>query len=1006
MAESPLLPPAGAQPAPPVPEPVPEPVPPAPFQILPPSEDLAAQGEDVIREEAAAREARAIPDLAEPTRLIDLETGEETLAEDPSEAVRSGRFGFAKGAPVFVLNEQTGQVEAIEDPEADQDFLGRLAYGQAQGYRFATFDEQRAAKLEAADDENLLSALEGVGRSLSFGVSDRVVAQFADDPSEYLKQAQIRRQANPIASGIGEFGTDLATAVLSGGTSLLGKAAAKTASGFAAKQAAKAAAKASGGSVVKRLATEGAIEGAAMGLREEIIRTGLAEEELTAENVAGTMLEGTAMGAAFGLGLGAATKGVKGALSRRAQTRTARLVREAAAAPVPKLDRDAIKLLARQSGQELADDAADKLSRAMAVSKAERVRHGIDRAVIRASVGKEAAELFDSISSNPAAMRAIFDADDVVKARAPKLAENLTELRKLNQAADSGAARGVGKLSMLDRIKPNVSPEVLSSRIDDVVRRLDETAEQFLFDRAGQWKGTTAHKALGRVAEKVRRIRSGAGSAGKADLIDIYANLEEAKRQIGVGVASLEKRDFARAAELRSIYQQDFLGLLEDASLWGDDLVEAVRPYNRAWSDRIAAESVGEIRGGFELSGDGAKALDWKPKEFKIAAAEGLVKAPTADAVAQKSTARILRWADRSVKAAEAKAAAGSQDAAEALPALRDVRERIAKEFADAEQNQKFREAAAELADRAQTGRYAGAITQVFSPVSSAVAGGFAGGPAGAAAGLGLSAAARRGLQAGVDPLLGVRTRYNALKRALGNSFEDLANNPAINPAKVAEAKRTVKITKAAGKSIRSLLKGKNVLRQAPRAAAALAVRERSFEKDASEVVDGNWLIEGLTPQENEAASAYLVERLPPEARPATPGGRVRKASLAGSLAWLREKRALEAPEEVFEVIGAGGTPAREAAAIRAVFPELMDQYVTALSHAANTADDLTPVERGRIKQLLAVLGAGAQPPQAAPPQVESAATPPTPSAKPGPAPNVDLADPSVGNPTMGDVGV
>lgn len=126
------------------------------------------------------------------------------------DAYLSGQFGFADGVPVH-LRGSNGQVQAVDGSTAGQ-ILGSaegLRTGTASAVDYALQEERK--KYETAG-QIALTAGEGVGRGLTFGLSDAALSAAGADTAK-------RQLYNPGTAIAGELGGALAPLLFTGGGS-------------------------------------------------------------------------------------------------------------------------------------------------------------------------------------------------------------------------------------------------------------------------------------------------------------------------------------------------------------------------------------------------------------------------------------------------------------------------------------------------------------------------------------------------------------------------------------------------------------------------------------------------------------------------------------------------------------------------------------------------------------------------------------------------------------------
>lgn len=152
-------------------------------------------------------------------------------------------------------------------------------------------DEIKAEKYGSAGQQ-AIAGIEGLARGASFGLSDVAETKLLKVNPEDI---QARREANPWTSGVGQFGGAVGMTVATGGLAAPLEGAIGT-------------------GVLARAAATG-IEGAAFGAGNALSDAVLGNADLTAEKV----LTDMGIGAAFGAGLGALSKGVEHVLPKGAE---------------------------------------------------------------------------------------------------------------------------------------------------------------------------------------------------------------------------------------------------------------------------------------------------------------------------------------------------------------------------------------------------------------------------------------------------------------------------------------------------------------------------------------------------------------------------------------------------------------------------------------------------------------------------------------------------------------
>lgn len=243
------------------------------------------------------------------TELYNFETKKLEKVEDVlvKDSILSGKYGMLKGARVPVVNPY-GEPGTIPSEKAHE--------ALAQGWEYDTEADRENRKKEIEYGKgvtnDLIAGTLGAARGLTFGLSDQILAKTGvldpEDLSEYEKR-------NPIASGIGEVGSIIATTALSGGTSLAGKALGAAGKGVLAVDKASRLAGTVGKSVIGRKVRSelvqdmvkvgiiGATEGAAYAAGDIISEDAMGNAELGAESLISAMTMGAVVGGGLTAGL-------------------------------------------------------------------------------------------------------------------------------------------------------------------------------------------------------------------------------------------------------------------------------------------------------------------------------------------------------------------------------------------------------------------------------------------------------------------------------------------------------------------------------------------------------------------------------------------------------------------------------------------------------------------------------------------------------------------------------
>lgn len=219
-----------------------------------------------------------------------------------------------------------GQQIPILNPEGELGEISSDNYVQAlqNGYAPATeLDVQKTVEKNTYGDSALQTGLERAAGAATFGISDFITSKIAPQIAHDMAK---REEYNPTAAIGGEAIGTVGPALLSGGTSLLGKAAAKTGPAIAerigasvAERAAKATAKylpknATAAKIVQEIVPRAAgmgVEGALYGAGNYLSDTSLG----TAEQSAESLLSHVGLSGMLGAGLGGAFGAAKLAIT-------------------------------------------------------------------------------------------------------------------------------------------------------------------------------------------------------------------------------------------------------------------------------------------------------------------------------------------------------------------------------------------------------------------------------------------------------------------------------------------------------------------------------------------------------------------------------------------------------------------------------------------------------------------------------------------------------------------
>lgn len=225
---------------------------------------------------------------------------------------------------------QKGSSFNVVSPEGTVNSIDGAEIGQAlqSGYRLEAPEETHERKLQEQYGDvgsQALAGLAGVGRGLTFGLSDQALVRSGAVNPETLSGLE---EANPASSVVGEVGGILGPAVFTGGSSVAAKGAlsagsavrgaaeaGKIAERVLVRQAEKAGlSSALAKTIVEKIgpkAAGSAVEGAFFGAGQLLTEDALGRADLNAENLASYIGTGALINGAFGAGLAGAGELVK-----------------------------------------------------------------------------------------------------------------------------------------------------------------------------------------------------------------------------------------------------------------------------------------------------------------------------------------------------------------------------------------------------------------------------------------------------------------------------------------------------------------------------------------------------------------------------------------------------------------------------------------------------------------------------------------------------------------------
>lgn len=224
--------------------------------------------------------------------------------KDIERKIAGGEYAFQKGAKIPVITPD-GQRGEIPSEDAAKAF--------SQGFKYVTptmFAQEENQKKygEGIEAEAAAFGL-GAARGVTFGLSDQALSRLKLVKPEALK---LYRDLNPTSSLLGEVSGVVVPTLLSGGTSLVGRVAAKTLPGITSKAGIAAsnmvAGKIASKTVSKivqnaaKTAAGSAVEGALYGAGQLISEDALGDADFNAENLLAYTAQGAMLGGALGGG--------------------------------------------------------------------------------------------------------------------------------------------------------------------------------------------------------------------------------------------------------------------------------------------------------------------------------------------------------------------------------------------------------------------------------------------------------------------------------------------------------------------------------------------------------------------------------------------------------------------------------------------------------------------------------------------------------------------------------
>lgn len=247
-----------------------------------------------------------------PLKDIKNNTVVEVGLDEVAEMVASGHYALPKNFNMPILNGE-GELGEINSNE----YLQALNAGYAPA---KSLDIQKALDVEAYGDSPLQTGLERATSAATFGASDFIASKL--EP-EYAERMRKREELNPGAAITGEIVGSVGPALLSGGTSLVAKAAAKTPVALATlagetvtKGTAKLLAKnLPKNSLAAKIIAETVPRAAGLGIEGVLYGAGNYVSDASLGNAdwsAESLISNVGMSGMLGAGLGAAIGGVAG----------------------------------------------------------------------------------------------------------------------------------------------------------------------------------------------------------------------------------------------------------------------------------------------------------------------------------------------------------------------------------------------------------------------------------------------------------------------------------------------------------------------------------------------------------------------------------------------------------------------------------------------------------------------------------------------------------------------
>lgn len=874
-------------------------------------------------------------------------------------------------APTRVVDRQ-GRVFEADTPEQAAALLAERDPTGAALFELDT--AERAAERQAAREfgnRPIAAGLAGAARGATLGLSDLALTEGGIVDAETLRQLQER---NALASGAGELGGAVAPLLLSGGGGLLARGGLEGAAlasegasltrgggsllrsllrgATAPSRLVTGAAEAAEARTLAALGTEsaasfgtralgraasmgagGAVEGAAMGVQQSITESVLGDEPLTAERVLANVGLNALLGGAAGGVFGAGVEGLVSA-GRGARDVVSRAFRDA-------------------TGQDLRRGVAEAWEAgSRVVAEGAAMTTGADRRVIREALGPDGAELRQLVARG----------DDLFEEASREAREAVTRAESGTRHVSDLWGRGMKR----DQIRGLVSTERVADQIGAAtshvtgIRRL---AEGVLADATN---GATFEAAgiAGRARDLLRNVGAAenllAGTVRHADAADVstdlFQALDELKRGIGDVQSRIERVDPGSSFLQQLRGESGYEGIrrtLEDDALWGTGAAGAQRDVNRAFTRYL------ERRRSFvqNFLGDGARDT-----------VDPFRRLPEADSARIDAFLRAAGTARNDTRAQVFREVLDAQaELADTMAKHLDLGDLAADATSAAENARRARAVFDALEDRVSRVNQFRALEQGTGVERALVAqaGGFVlGGPIGAAIATALASPTTlaRGLGA-------IERAAQRVTMRIDRGVSSYVSR-ALEAARSA-SRRAARVARAAGRKaiVRSSTEEFDAeIDRIVDAAAHPEQTQRRLADATREIGAVAPRVQAQVQQHAQRGIAFLVQRIPPSARPADslmPGiaARRREASSTERARFMRYVRAVNDPLSSLDDLDGGVLPPESVEVLRELYPQLHQQigsaFVRELASRVREGDEVPYTFR---RDLGSLLGAATDP--------------------------------------------